>query len=363
MIGKIHKNNSFKATSTYVLNKAGARSIGGNMSGTEVTELTAEFLMSTDLKPGIKRPVYHVSLSLDPAESNAIDDETFAEIAKQYLTEMGFSDEHQYFAARHTDTDHDHIHIVASRINLSDGTLVSDSNDRYRSQKAIRDLEQAYNLTPVANSWEISKRAETIGQRKKELETQNPSVQRQLQDTLDRVLQIPNIKTLSEFVEELVIQGVSPRVKYTRTGKVQGISYELNDVAMPGYRLGKRYSLPGLQKQIEYRPDRDDIRIQRAQTPQGITQIRNQTLLATQIGRRVLKLWQIANQPEQYRGHRYWFEVRDNTLTVHRRNNESILSIRNLDQIPEYRGYGLNKLDKRYLGVDRKTQRKKEEQR
>lgn len=364
MIGKIHKNNSFKATSAYVLGKAGARCIGGNMSGTEIVELTAEFLLSNDLRPDIKKPVYHVSLSLDPTEKAALANEAFAEIAEKYLKAMGFDPiEHQYFAARHSDTDHDHIHIVASRINLRDGSLVSDSHDRYRSQSVIRSLEQEYGLTPVANSWETSKRAETTRQRKRELETQVPSVQRQLQNRIDRVLEIAQIKTLSEFVEELAIQGIRARVKYTRTGKTQGISYEINDVAMPGHRLGRRYSLTGLQKQLDYHPDRDDARIQRSQTKEGIAQFQNQVQLAHQIGKRVLKLWRLANQPEQYRGYRYWFQVQNNALTVYRRNNEPILTIRNLDKNPEFRGYGLNKLDKKYLAVDRKTQRNKNDQR
>jgi len=66
-------------------------------------------------------------------------------IAQDYLKGMGFEG-CQDVVYRHTDQDHDHIHIVASRIRLIDGKTISDSWDYRRSESVIRGLEKAYQL-------------------------------------------------------------------------------------------------------------------------------------------------------------------------------------------------------------------------
>jgi hypothetical protein len=69
---------------------------------------------------------------------------------RKYLQVMGFN-MNQYAVVRHTDRDHDHAHIVASRVRL-DGTTVSDSWDYHRSEAAIRQLEQEYGLRSLHSS-------------------------------------------------------------------------------------------------------------------------------------------------------------------------------------------------------------------
>ena len=91
-----------------------------------------------------------------------LSDEQWNEISVQYLEQMGFTD-NQYIVVRHNDTDHDHIHLVASRVRL-DGSCVHDSWDYQRSQKVIRELELQYNLEPVESSWEVESRPLTKGQ-------------------------------------------------------------------------------------------------------------------------------------------------------------------------------------------------------
>jgi hypothetical protein len=50
------------------------------------------------------------------------------------------------------------------------------------------------------------------------------------------------------FLQRLKDAGVEPRIRKTRTGKVQGISYELEGIPFPGNKLGRNYSYQGLQK-------------------------------------------------------------------------------------------------------------------
>jgi hypothetical protein len=54
--------------------------------------------------------------------------------------------------------------------------------------------------------------------------------------------------TMSQYKKRLKDAGVETQIRETRTGKIQGISYELEGVAFPGHKLGRNYSWRGLQK-------------------------------------------------------------------------------------------------------------------
>lgn len=259
MIGKQIKGKSFRGLLNYLFGKEGAKQIGGNMEGNNPRELADEFRFSRQLNPKVSRAVYHASLSLPHQES--LDDETWHEITQKYLQAMGF-DMNQYTVVRHVDREHDHIHIVASRIRL-DGTTVADSWDYRRSEAVIRKLEQEYNLQSVQPSWEKDKHSPTTGERRQLARTGEESVRVKLQRSLDQATH--NFPTMSELIERTQQQGINVRVGYTRTGKVKGISYQLDGVAFSGTHLGKAYTFPGLQKHrgVNYSPKRDDKRIQK----------------------------------------------------------------------------------------------------
>ncbi|HBY75703.1 MAG TPA: hypothetical protein DEG47_01530, partial [Cyanobacteria bacterium UBA11148] len=252
MIGKLVKGNNFAKCLNYVLNKEGAKLIGGNMAGENSSELSGEFRIWHSLNHRVTKPVCHISLSLPTSEH--LDDRTWCEIAQRYLTAMGFT-RNQYIVARHTDTAHDHVHIVASRVRL-DGTCVKDSWDYQRTQQVLSGLEASYNLTPTISDTE--RRAPTTGQmrryRKEQLDyesgkrsqpAQLPAI-RQLQQIIDE--NTSNCPTLTQLVLRLQQSGVTVRPAITANNQVVGISFGLDSVYFPGNKLGKAYSLPGLQK-------------------------------------------------------------------------------------------------------------------
>jgi hypothetical protein len=284
MIGKVMHNSSFRATTRYVIEKSGAKLIGGSVAGDSVKELVAEFMWSNDLNPGLKHPVWHMSLSL-PHDEHLSDDQ-FSDLATQYFAGMvlladdhklvadrdrfqqrraefvldGLS-EYQYLVARHSDQEHDHVHIVASRINLNTGNGVELWRDKTRNQKILRCLEVEYGLTPVQNSWEVGKKSATKGQLEKQATTGEASIQSRLQEMIESAA--IGQPAMPELFERLMRQGVEVRHGWTRTGKSRGISYSLDDVAFAGNQLGGRYSFPGLQKHlgVDYQAERDDERL------------------------------------------------------------------------------------------------------
>ncbi|MFL9457997.1 relaxase/mobilization nuclease domain-containing protein [Tolypothrix bouteillei VB521301_2] len=160
MIGK-KKGKGFRGLLDYLESSPGSRLIGGNMSGRNARELAREFKLSRQLNPEVERAVYHVSLSA--AKDDELDDDQWCELAQKYVEQMGF-DCNQFAIYKHTNTDDDHIHIVASRIRLDTGKVVHDGWDYVRSEKVLRELEKEYGLVQVQSSREKQARTPSTGQ-------------------------------------------------------------------------------------------------------------------------------------------------------------------------------------------------------
>jgi len=273
MIGKQIKGTGFRSCLNYVLGKKDAALIGGTMCGQTPEELAAEFAIARQLRPNLKVAVFHATLSVDcteKLEDSEENDQRWLAIAANYMKAMEF-DNNQYAVVKHSDTEHDHIHIVASRICL-DGGVVDDSWDYYKSQEVIRQLERNYNLETVTPSWETDKRDQTTGEHRQLKSKGNKSVRVQLQDLIDEVTQ--DNPSMPEFVERLQQQGPEVQVRLTRTGIgfSKGISYNLDGVALSGTQLGKAYTFSGLQKHrgVSYDQGRDNALIEVLMQPQHL---------------------------------------------------------------------------------------------
>jgi hypothetical protein len=259
MIGKQFKRHSFRQVLGYVSGKEGAEYLGGNMSGQTVAELTAEFRRSQELNPTVLQPAYHVALSLP--HQDQLDETDWQVLAADYLERMGYG-ESQYVLFRHADRDHDHVHLVASRIRLTDGKLVPDSWDYHRSQSILRQLEQEYQLTSTLSSWEVGDRPLNRGEVEKLERTGEKSIRQQLQEKLTVCAQ--QSQTLPEYLHHAQRAGIEIKLRST-PGSSMGISYQLGGVALSGTQLGKDYTFNGLQKRrgLTYEPSNDPQELER----------------------------------------------------------------------------------------------------
>lgn len=252
MIGKQIKGKGFLGVLKYVTDKDKGHLIGGNMDGETPQELSKEFAAIRRLNPEIKKPVNHVSLSLPPGER--LNDFEWSEVAHRYMKEMGFENS-QYVVARHTDAEHDHIHIVSSRIGL-DGKTVSDSNNYRRSEKVIRQIEKDYDLQRVAPSQEAKQKGLTTGELRKALRTGEASVKMLMQKKLDEVAK--RSLTMSDFARRVREEGIELIPNVAKTGRVTGLSFAHDGEVMKGSDLGKAYTFGGLQKRgVNYDRVRD----------------------------------------------------------------------------------------------------------
>lgn len=119
---KIKRGKSFSGVALYVLkpgshHKSDPVLIGGNMLSGSVFELISEFNVTKQLRPDVQKPVWHNSLRLPSGES--LTAEQWSSIADDYMRRMGFSDTHLRCYVLHDDSAGQHIHIIASRIDLN----------------------------------------------------------------------------------------------------------------------------------------------------------------------------------------------------------------------------------------------------
>ncbi|WP_443096395.1 relaxase/mobilization nuclease domain-containing protein [Sphaerospermopsis reniformis] len=265
-----------------MLGKEKATMIDSNMGGTTPIQLTREFGAARRFRPNLQRACAHVILSIPHRDvchnkgeyHEHLEDEQYTKIAQHWLKAMKFLGEElnqsQYVVARHHDTNHEHIHIIASRIRMN-GSVVPDSWDYRRSEVILRQLEKEYGLEEVScSSDRVAKTVEKIGiettisdrhaqtQKQKHHSSNQPPITQLLADIIDEATKDqPNV---TQLIQRLQQQGVVVHPQFSTEGLFkEAIAFEMNGVKVGGYKLGSAYSFPGLQKKrgVSYNPERD----------------------------------------------------------------------------------------------------------
>ena len=265
---KIRRGKSFAGIVLYAL-KPGSHHkkdpivIGGNITivGNAAKDLIAEFDSTKQLRPDVQKAVWHNSLRLPKGES--LTARQWSCIADDYMTRMGFSETHLRCYVLHDDAAGQHIHIIASRIELSSGKLYLGKNENLISTRIIQDLEQDYQLTrtkgpkasPAAPSpkpkLKKSRNEMMIEKRTGEL-CPKGIIQNALNELLD------TRQSITDFVQQLVAQNIRPIPNIASTGRINGFSFEYNGIAFKASQLGKGYSWSALQSRIDYQQERDN---------------------------------------------------------------------------------------------------------
>jgi len=147
MIGKIApKGRGFRGLLGYLMRRGRGHIVAGPMAGRTPRELASEFGVLRRLNPKLGKAVAHLMLSPAPGDP-PLTDEQWQAIAERYVEAMGFADA-PWVAVVHQDTDHQHLHIAASRIGF-DGKTISDANDFRKSEAVVRKIETEFGLVAV----------------------------------------------------------------------------------------------------------------------------------------------------------------------------------------------------------------------
>ena len=242
---------SFKGALSYVFGKAGAELLFSNIvhgPDSGINKMTSEFLAVSSQRPNLSRSVAHIQMSAN--QKDDISDEKWKEIAEHWMTEMGYQD-CLFTVAKHSDTDNDHIHIVASRVDLNGG-VVSDSNNYARNLKISRELEKKFGLEvtiPGTDGGQITPK----WQRDKTLPPN---------DYMKEAIKMVGASqpSLPDFIQGLKEIGIDAEVKFSSgKGIPQGISFRFDNYSTTGSKIG--FSLKKIEQKlgVTYEPGHREI--------------------------------------------------------------------------------------------------------
>ena len=222
---RITRGNNHRGCLSYVTDRKGkdagkkhAEYICGTVPHSSVKEMVHEMLIPLSVKK-VKKPVYHVSLSMPKGEPQRSREE-WEVYAKAFLSKMGFPAGVPYCVYRHGDTECDHIHIVASRVAL-DGSVFLGQKDVEKAIEATQEIEKEYGLTRTVG----------LGKTRKRLE-------------------LSEMKMMEDFRLNLTDYGITIKLNTAKNGRVSGISFQRGDFAIKGSNLGSKYSYASLSRRL-----------------------------------------------------------------------------------------------------------------
>lgn len=111
-----------------------------------VENMATAMQTTASLNNRLRKPVWHQTLAFPPGEqpSNA----QLAAICGAFVETFGLVD-NQALAFRHRDKEHDHIHLIANRVDHTGRTTALDSQNYQRTAQFCRLMEARYGLTPT----------------------------------------------------------------------------------------------------------------------------------------------------------------------------------------------------------------------
>lgn len=249
MIGKIQKKQSdFRNTILYNEKKVKdgkAELLETNLLSDTTEQRIKELHLNSSKRPTIRKPAMHASLNLALGEN--VSNEIFIQMAHEYMKGLGYND-NPYLIYRHTDSEHQHIHLIICRIR-SDGTVVPDGKEIKKSQEITRAMEKKYGLRQLDSKNKSKTKPISKGQIEKFMRTGEVPVKAQIPVIIDKALEAT--KTLESFTKHLQYQGVNIQLHTNKKG-IFGISYEMDGVKFKGSQLGKAYTWKNIKNQFNH---------------------------------------------------------------------------------------------------------------
>ncbi|MEM8831050.1 MAG: relaxase/mobilization nuclease domain-containing protein [Cyanobacteria bacterium P01_G01_bin.19] len=297
MIGKVTTGSSFDCLFRYLLkDDKQARIIGGDrlLLEPDARELASQFNWIASTRPTTKKPVKHISIGFAPTDGE-VDDSIKVAISEAVVNQLGYTN-NQWIAIAHGRNDpghdwqhhHDHIHIVINAIDFN-GERVSDSFDKTRLEKILRELEAEHDLTNVISS--------QSGDRQRPKTNQLKRYQRESREYPDTAPEIPIMAkleaaidvasrdkpTMTSFIGRMQQLGIDVRL-YIRDKGRKRISYRLGDFKVRGSKLHNG-SFPKLllERSIDFDEVRDIPAIKAAYQGKSVEIDSNQLLSWEQI--------------------------------------------------------------------------------
>ena len=240
MMAKIIKGRAFKGVVNYVLDKNKESQIidcDGLRLKSEAS-IIQSFIRQASLNSRISKPVCHISLNFSEQDKDKLSNQTMAKIAKEYMNKMGITNT-QYIIARHFDKEHPHIHIIYNRVD-NNGITITDSNDRFRSEKICKELTNNHGLYFSTGKEKVKEH------RLKEPDATKYEIYNALKDL------IPRCSNWEQLTNELRRNGINTEFKTkSNSDEIQGIRFEKNNYLFNGSKVDRAFSYSKIDNQLK----------------------------------------------------------------------------------------------------------------
>lgn len=221
--------------------------------------LVKDFKMQAELNPSLRKNVQHTVISF--AKTDPISPEKMVSVSEDYIKRAGLSNT-QYIAIRHEDREHQHLHIVANRVD-NNGKTISDQFIKMRDIERAQVLARKYDLTPTLSRESKAKKGvanEVFHERKDK--GKNLSLTNQERLSPDQQVKYEIYESLNKYTsgKERASDLESLRKKlekdkiammlHEKDGKRIGISFAKGDYKFSGVQVDKGYSLSKLEEKL-----------------------------------------------------------------------------------------------------------------
>jgi hypothetical protein len=196
----------------------------------------SDFEMVASLHESIGKPVFHAVLTFHGDET--LDDSRKVELGLKYLEGVGMVNTQRLIVAHH-DARHEHIHLVANRIDL-DGNPIHNFPEILRSRDTVQALVREYGLVPVA----AKNLRQTNFDALDASDTRKYVIYRNIKDGLAEV------KDLNGLEERLRSEGIEMRYRLDEAGRRIGVSFLYQNEAFRGSEIDREFSLARLERTV-----------------------------------------------------------------------------------------------------------------
>ena len=236
MTSRIQYRTHFNRVLGYALKRSKRPEVLASTLGTHDTQgMISEMEQLGSRSSRCQKPVAHYVLSIE--QGKRLSDGQWCQAANRVAETYGMQ---QFVAIRHSDTDCDHLHIVANRVR-SDGKTWSTSNDRFKMRSLCQEMEKDFSLTATPtrsrrsriNKDELEKADRLCRQGK-----QSNAVPARLQLAEEVRASLALAKSREDFQKRLSEQGISVQWRHDKQGRPIGFSFGREQVSISGRNAG-----------------------------------------------------------------------------------------------------------------------------
>ncbi|WP_434999716.1 relaxase/mobilization nuclease domain-containing protein [Vibrio scophthalmi] len=191
-----------------------------------------------------KQPFRHFVVSL--AEGEQLPRSQWRKVTNKLMTSLGYQNA-RYIAFKHSDTDNEHIHIIASTTDLFTGKIISNWQSHINAQPIMRKLEGELGLQQVTSSVTHYSTYGRNEQGKKE-----QTIKRMMKRKVEQALKtLPPSASLTQFTIALLNEGIEIKLIENSAGThFKGLVYQFHNYRFSAsslrscnkYTLGKLVS-------------------------------------------------------------------------------------------------------------------------